>query len=58
MYKLLNYSEASAGVKEFVADSEADLYDIKDCEMGSICLIIDTKKLFIKNSDGEWKPWN
>ena len=58
MYKLLNYSEASAGIKEYVADTEADLVDITDCEMGSVCLVIDTKKMYMKNGSGEWVLWN
>ena len=57
MYKLINYSEASSGIKEFIADSEEDLINITDCEMGSICLILSISKMYIKNSAGEWRPW-
>lgn len=59
MYKLIGYSNASAGVKEFVADTEEDLEKIQDCEMGSTCLVLGTEssKLFIKNGKGEWQEW-
>lgn len=56
MYKLKNYADASAGIKEFVADTKADLNDITDCEMGSTCLVLSELKLYIKNSKGEWVP--
>jgi hypothetical protein len=57
MYKLINYSEASSGIKEFIADTEEDLANIIDCEMGSICLVLSTLKMYIKNSKGEWILW-
>ena len=59
MYKLIGYSNASAGVKEFVADTEEDLEKIQDCEMGSTCLVLgkESSKLFIKNGKGEWQEW-
>lgn len=55
MYKLINYSEASAGVKEFIADTEEDVEQISDCEMGSTVYVIATGKVYMKNSSGEWK---
>ena len=57
MYKLINYSEASSGIKEFIADAVEDLEEIKDCEMGSICLVLSNKTMYIKNSEGEWISW-
>lgn len=54
MYKLLNYSEASAGIKEFVADTVKDLEDITNCEMGSSVYVIETSMVYVKNSAGEW----
>ena len=57
MYKLVNYSEASSGIKEFIADTEEDLTTITDCEMGSICLVLSVQKMYVKNSKGEWIPW-
>ena len=57
MYKLINYSEASSGIKEFIADTVEDLEAIKDCEMGSMCLVLSNKTLYIKNSEGEWISW-
>lgn len=57
MYKLINYSEASSGIKEFIADTVEDLKSIRDCEMGSICLVLSNKTMYVKNSEGEWIPW-
>lgn len=59
MYKLIGYSNASAGVKEYVADTEEELDKIPDCEMGSICLVLgeSSSKLFFKNGKGEWQEW-
>ena len=57
MFKLVNYAESSAGIKEFVADTQEDLNDIKGCEMGSTCLIISTQEVFIRNGKGEWVLW-
>ena len=57
MFKLVNYADASAGIKEFVADTQNDLKSIKDCEMGSTCLIISTHEFFIRNGKGEWVLW-
>ena len=60
MYKLIGYSNASAGVKEFIADTEEDLDKIPDCEMGSSCLVLNenSSKLFFKNGKGEWQEWS
>lgn len=57
MFKLVNYADASAGIKEFVADTQNDLRNIKDCEMGSTCLIISTQEIFVMNGKGEWVLW-
>lgn len=58
MYKIINYAEASSGIKECIADTIEDLDTIKDCEMGSICLVLANKTMYVKNSKGEWVPWN
>ena len=57
MYKLINYAEASSGIKEFIADTVEDLDTIRDCEMGSICLVLSNKTMYIKNGNGEWIAW-
>lgn len=58
MYKLISYKNAPPGVKGFVADSEEDLNNIKNCDMGSTCQVLSTSKVFIKNGIGEWVEWN
>ena len=55
MYKIIGCSPLSYGIKEIVADTEADLETIEVCEMGSQCLILENSKIFIRNSAGEWK---
>ena len=55
MYKLIGYSEASSGIKEFVADTEADLVLIPDCEMGSQVVIIETGNVYIKDGNKAWR---
>jgi hypothetical protein len=57
MYKIINYSKASAGIKEFVADAYEDLSKILDCEMGSTCLVVDDSKMYVRNGKKEWKEW-
>lgn len=57
MYKIINYAEASSGIKEYIADTIEDLDTIKDCEMGSICLVLANKTMYVKNSKGEWVLW-
>lgn len=54
MIKLVNYAEASSGVKEFVVDTAEELESITNCEMGSTALVIDTSAIYIKNGKGEW----
>lgn len=57
MVKLINYAEASSGVKEFVADTAEELKDITNCEMGSTCLVIEDSTFYVKNGKGEWVKW-
>lgn len=57
MYKIISYSKASAGIKEFVADAYEDLSKILDCEMGSTCLVVNNSKRYVRNGNKEWKEW-
>lgn len=54
MYKLVGYSDASAGIKEFVADAVEDLENIPNCEMGSTVYIISSGAVYMKDGNGEW----
>lgn len=55
MYKLIGHSNASAGIQQFVADTKADLANIKFCEMGSTVYVIDEQATYIKDGQGEWE---
>lgn len=55
MYKLVGHSKASAGIQQFVADTKADLANIKFCEMGSTVYVIDEQTTYIKDGKGEWE---
>ena len=54
MYKIVGYSEASAGIKEFVADTEEDVDKLPSCEMGSTVYVIESGNVYMKNGNGEW----
>jgi hypothetical protein len=54
MVKLVNYAEASSGIKEYVADTEEELNTITACEMGSTVLVISSGKIFIKDGKENW----
>lgn len=54
MVKLVNYAEASSGIKEYVADTEEELNTITGCEMGSTVLVISNGKIFIKDGKENW----
>lgn len=55
MYNLIGYSETSSGVKEFIADTEEAVNKLPSCEMGSTVFVIETQRVYMKNSNGEWK---
>lgn len=55
MVKLIGYSDVSAGIRQYVADTELDLKDIPDCEMGSTVLVIETGAILVKSGDGKWR---
>ena len=57
MYNIIGCSNVSYGIKQFAADSVSDMEQLPECEMGSTCLIIETKELYIKDSQGEWILW-
>ena len=40
--------------KHYIADTVADLENIKATSMGETCLVIEGYKKYIANSKGEW----
>lgn len=48
-------------INEYVADTEQDVLDLQsgtpklDCAMSSSIFVIETSKVYMKNSNQEWK---
>lgn len=55
MIKLIGYSNASAGIQEWLADTVADVETIPACETGSQVYIIETGEIKIKDGSGNWR---
>lgn len=57
-YNALSQSGHTAyGIKEFVVDEEEDIEKLPiDVPMGSAALVIKTGKVYVMNSQDEWKP--
>ena len=55
MIKIISYADTSAGIKEYVVDTRAELQDIKDCEMGSSVFVIEDSSVHMMGGNGEWR---
>ena len=55
MYKIIDYSDYDAGVKEIVVDTLAEMYNVP-CGMGSQAFCFEDKKFYIKDSNENWIP--
>lgn len=72
MYSRLCYGKQDRPYNycEFVCDFESDILTLptntnkssdgkmQTCSVGSVATVIDTKKTYILNNQGEWKEWN
>ena len=54
MYKIVDYSDHDAGVKDIVADTMDDLLEAP-CSMGSVALVLTNMKYFILDGSGNWR---
>lgn len=54
MYKIIGYSNADAGVKEYVVDTLAEMWEIS-CAMGSTALVLENMNFYIKDGEGGWR---
>lgn len=50
-------NRADYNYKEYTVDTEADIQDIavSSCTPGSICFVIDGSRVFMLNTEKEWK---
>lgn len=55
MVKLIGYSNASAGIQQWLADTAAEVDNIPACETGSQVYVIDTGEIKIKDGNGDWR---
>lgn len=49
--------QVSPGIKYYTVDTEADKNNLPVGEMGNRCYVIESKKWYILNSNGEWVPF-
>ena len=54
MYKIVDYSDYDAGVKDIIADTMADLEEAP-CSMGSTALVLEDMKFYVKDGNDQWK---
>lgn len=55
MYSITKQNNSiSYGIKEFVCDTEEDLQNLPDCDMGSSAIVIKPAGVYLKNSQDEW----
>lgn len=55
MYSITKQNNSiSYGIKEFVCDTNEDLKNLPDCDMGSSAIVIEPSSVYLKNSQGEW----
>jgi hypothetical protein len=54
MYKIVDYSDYDAGVKDIIADTLADLKRAP-CSMGSTALVLENMKFYVKDGSGNWR---
>lgn len=55
MVKLIGYSNASAGIQQWLADTAAEVDNIPACETGSQVYVIETGEIKIKDGNGDWR---
>jgi hypothetical protein len=54
VYKIVDYSDYDAGVKDVVADTLADLEDVP-CSMGSTALVLEDMKYYVLDGQDNWR---
>lgn len=55
MVKLIGYSNASAGIQQWLADTAAEVADIPACETGSQVYVVETGEIKILDGNGNWR---
>lgn len=55
MIKIIGYSNASAGIQSWVADTAAEINEIPACETGSTVYIIENGEIRIRDGEGNWR---
>lgn len=60
MYSIMNENgKPYNGYTEFIADSQDNINELPtDVAIGSTCLIIDGRKIYILNNKREWVPFS
>ena len=54
MYKIIGYSSADAGVREYVVDTIVELDQIA-CAMGSTAFCFENMSIYIMDGEGNWR---
>lgn len=54
MYKIVDYSDYDAGVKDVIADTLEDLKDAP-CSMGSTALVLEDMKYYVLDGQDNWR---
>ena len=54
MYKVIGYSNADAGVKEYVVDTIVELDQITSA-MGSTAFCFENMSIYIMDGEGNWR---
>lgn len=55
MIKIIGYSNASAGIQSWVADTAVEVNEIPACETGSTVYIIENGEIRIRDGEGNWR---
>lgn len=54
MYKIIGYSDADSGIKEYVVDTVAEMWELPGA-MGSTALVLENMNFYIKDGEGNWR---
>ena len=54
MYRIINYADYDAGVKEYVVETIAEMNALI-CSFGSTAFCLETMSYYIRDSHGAWR---
>lgn len=53
-----NTTYTKLNAQEYIVDTDADIESLpQDCAVGSTAIVIESGRIFMVNSCGEWKPF-